>query len=157
LCNRNLGTNSSLIKENIFESLIYTYCFKNIEIMKTIRQKHHLPATPVELYTALTNPFTIELWSGYPATMSTEPGSEFSMFEGDIIGKNLEFKENEQIKQQWYFEGEDKESIVTINLIPDRNNTIIEVLHENVPEQVYEEMLDGWKKIYFGSLKRFFK
>jgi activator of HSP90 ATPase len=125
--------------------------------MKTIRQTHHLQATPIEVYIALTNPFTIELWSGYPAKMSTESGSEFSIFEGDIIGKNLDFKENEKIQQQWYFDGEKNKSFVTLTLKPDKNNTIVEVLHENVPDEVYEEMMEGWKKIYFGSLKRFFK
>jgi uncharacterized protein YndB with AHSA1/START domain len=125
--------------------------------MKTIRQIHHIPATPSEVYIALTNPFTIELWSGYPAEMSTEKGSEFSIFEGDISGKNLEFKENEIIKQQWYFEGEVEDSLVTLSLKPDKNNTIVEVLHENVPDEIYEEMTEGWKKNYFGSLKRFFK
>jgi activator of HSP90 ATPase len=125
--------------------------------MKTIRQIHHLPATPPEVYTALTNPFTIELWSGYSAIMSTETGSEFSIFEGDIMGKNLEFRENKMIKQQWYFEGENDVSIVTLILKPDKNNTIIEVLHENVPDEVFEEMTEGWRKIYFQSLKRFFK
>jgi activator of HSP90 ATPase len=125
--------------------------------MKTIRQKHHLSAPANEVYIALTNPFTIELWSGYPAVMSTEQGSEFSLFEGDIVGKNLEFKVNEQILQQWYFDGEKNKSFVTLNLIPDKNNTIVEILHENIPDEVYEEMVDGWKKIYFGSLKNFFK
>jgi activator of HSP90 ATPase len=125
--------------------------------MKTIRQKHHIPATPEEVYIALTNPFTIELWSGYAADMSTIPGSEFSLFEGDIVGKNIDFKANELIRQQWYFEGEGKESIVTIRLNAEKNNTVAELIHENVPDEVYEEMLEGWKKYYFGSLKRFFK
>jgi activator of HSP90 ATPase len=125
--------------------------------MKTIRQIHHLQATPEEVYTALTNPFTIELWSGYPAIMSVLPGSEFSIFDGDIVGKNIDFKENKKIKQQWYFEGENEESMVTISLKADKNNTVVEVLHENVPDSVFDEMTDGWKKIYFGSLKRFFR
>ena len=125
--------------------------------MKTIKQKHFIKATPEEVFTALTNPFTIELWSGYPAEMSTEPGSEFTLFEGEIMGKNLEFKTNNLIKQHWYFEGEPLESIVTITLKPEKNNTVIELLHENVPDEVYDEMEEGWKKIYFGSLKRFYK
>ena len=125
--------------------------------MRTIRQKHHIPATPEEVYIALTNPFTIELWSGYPAEMSVEPGSEFSIFEGDIVGKNLEFKPDELIRQHWYFEGEENDSVVTIRLSPEKNNTVVELIHENVPEEVYEEMVLGWKKMYFGSLKRFFK
>lgn len=125
--------------------------------MKTIRQKHHLPATPEEVYLALTNPLTIELWSGYPAEMSTNPNSEFSLYEGDIVGKNLSFEENKLLRQQWYFEGEKEESIVTIELKKEKNNTVAELTHTNVPDEVYEEMLEGWKKNYFGSLKRFFK
>jgi activator of HSP90 ATPase len=125
--------------------------------MKTIRQKHHLAATPEEVYIALTNPFTIELWSGYSAKMSLEAGSEFSLFEGDIVGKNLDFKENELLRQQWYFEGEDRESIVTIMLKAEKNNTVAELTHTNVPDEVYDEMITGWKKNYFGALKKFFK
>ena len=125
--------------------------------MKNIRQKHHITAPVEDVYLALTNPLTIELWTGYPAEMSIEPGSEFSLFEGEIVGKNLEFKTNSMIKQHWYFEGEHEESIVTINLKPEKNNTVIELLHENVPDEVAEEMENGWKKIYFGSLKRFYK
>ena len=125
--------------------------------MNTIRQKHHLAASPEEVYLALTNPFTIELWSGYPATMDTIPGSEFSLFEGDIVGKNLEFKENEFLKQQWYFEGEKEESVVSIRLTSEKTNTVVELIHTHVPNEVVEEMREGWKKSYFGALKKFFK
>jgi activator of HSP90 ATPase len=125
--------------------------------MANIRQFHHIPAAIDEVYTALTNPLTIELWSGFPAEMSTEPGSEFSLFEGDIVGKNLEFEKNKFIKQQWYFEGEEEDSIVSITLKADKNDTIIELNHTNVPENMKDEMINGWKKIYFGSLKRFYK
>jgi activator of HSP90 ATPase len=124
--------------------------------MKTIKQKHHLRATTEEVYLALTNPFTIELWSGFPAQMSTIADSEFSLFEGDIVGKNLVFEENSLIKQQWYFEGEPEESFVTIRLKAEKGNTVVELIHENVPDEVFEEMFEGWKKSYFGSLKRFF-
>ncbi|MBN1949585.1 MAG: SRPBCC domain-containing protein [Bacteroidales bacterium] len=125
--------------------------------MNTIRQKHHIAAPREEVYIALTNPFTIELWTGYPATMSTEPGSEFSYFEGDIVGKNLEFKPDELIRQQWYFEGEAEESIVSLNLKDEKNNTVIELVHDHVPAAIYEEMAEGWKKMYFAPLKKFFK
>lgn len=125
--------------------------------MKNIRQKHHIAAPPGEVYIALTNPFTLELWTGYPAEMSTDPESEFSYFEGDIAGKNLEFIPNELIRQQWYFDGEEKESFVTLRLRPEKNNTVVELLHENVPDAVYDEMVQGWKKMYFEPLKRFFK
>ena len=43
--------------------------------MKDYKQYYILPAHPEEVYAALTNPATIQLWSGEPAVMSTEPGS----------------------------------------------------------------------------------
>jgi activator of HSP90 ATPase len=125
--------------------------------LKTIKQTHHIQASVEEVYIALTNPFTIELWSGCTAVMSTDPDSEFSLFEGDILGKNLEFIENKLIRQQWYFEGDTDESNVTLLLIPDKSNTIIELTHTFVPENIYDEMVSGWKNIYFKSLKQFFK
>ena len=47
-------------------------------------------AEPEEVFAALTNPFQIELWSGYPADMKAEKGYVFSLWEGDITGVNLE-------------------------------------------------------------------
>jgi uncharacterized protein YndB with AHSA1/START domain len=74
--------------------------------MKEFKKYYKIPATPEEVYIALTNPLTIELWTGETAEMSTEPGSEFSMWEESIVGKNLEFEENKKIVQQWYFDGQ---------------------------------------------------
>ncbi|NLF43256.1 MAG: ATPase, partial [Bacteroidales bacterium] len=61
----------------------------------------HIKASPEEVYRALTNSFAIELWSGEPAQMEAVAGSEFSLWNGDIVGKNIEFVENEMIVQQW--------------------------------------------------------
>ena len=38
-----------------------------------------ITADPEEVFTALTNPFQIELWSGYPAEMKAEEGFVFFM------------------------------------------------------------------------------
>ena len=94
--------------------------------MKTFKKYFELPTSPDQVYLALTNPITIQLWSGAEAQMSTEVGSEFSLFDGDICGKNLEFEENKKIVQHWYFEGEPEESIVTFKLwlgIPRRSHS----------------------------------
>jgi activator of HSP90 ATPase len=55
------------------------------------------------VYLALTNPLTIQLWSGEEAVISTEPDSEFSLWEENIAGKNREIEEYKKIVQQWYF------------------------------------------------------
>lgn len=125
--------------------------------MKTIEQKHKIDGTPEEVYRALTNPFTIELWSGFRTEMSTEPGSEFSLWEGDIVGRNLEFTENELVKQEWYFEGNEQPSVVTIRLKPKGGKTEVLLEHTNVPDEVFEEMKEGWRDMYWGNIKEFFK
>ncbi len=127
--------------------------------MKTFKKYFELPTSPDQVYLALTNPITIQLWSGAEAQMSTEEGSEFSLFDGDICGKNLEFEENKKIVQHWYFEGEPEESIVTFKLHPGKrpDSTSIELSQTNIPDEAFEDMIDGWNDIYFASLEEFFE
>ena len=124
--------------------------------MKDFKKYYLIPATPQEIYTALTNPLTIELWTGETAEMSTEPGSEFSMWEGSIVGKNLEFEQDKKIVQQWYFDGQPEASVVTIKLHPDKNGTSVELRHTNIPDSEYDSFADGWDNSYYGQLTDFF-
>lgn len=124
--------------------------------MKDLKKYYPLPATPQEIYTALTNPLTIELWTGDAAVMSTEPGSEFSMWDGSIVGKNLEFEDGKKIVQQWYFDGQAEASIVTIKLHPDKKGTSVELRHTNIPDADYDSFAEGWDNSYFGPLSEFF-
>ncbi len=124
--------------------------------MKDFKKYYHIPATPEEIYTALTNPITIELWTGDEAVMCTEPNTEFSMWDGSIVGKNLEFEKDKKIVQQWYFDGEPEASIVTIKLHPDKKGTSVELRHTNIPDKDYDSFADGWDTSYFGALFDFF-
>ena len=125
--------------------------------MKDFKKYYILSATPEEVFAALTNPATIQLWSGDPAIMSTEPGSEFSLWEGNIEGKNIEFEKDKKIVQQWYFGDQEQESIVTIKLFPDRNKTSLELKHTNIPDDDYDNIVDGWNNVYIGSLIEFYE
>ncbi len=125
--------------------------------MKDFKKYYIIPATPDEVYTALTNPLTIELWTGDAAEMSTEPGSDFSMWDGSIVGKNIEFEPGKKIVQQWYFDGQPEESIVTIKLHPDKAGTSAELRHTNIPDEGYDDFVDGWNNSYFGALIDFYE
>ncbi|NLR56531.1 ATPase [Chitinophaga polysaccharea] len=127
--------------------------------MKDYKKHFILAAPPEEVYAALTNPATIQLWTGEVAEMSTEPGSEFSLWEESIVGRNLEFEEGKKIVQQWYFGEEEDEnpSIVTIKLHPSPKGTDVELRHTNIPDEAYEDMVAGWNEQYFGSLIEFYK
>lgn len=125
--------------------------------MKDFKKYFIISATPSDVYLALTNPLTIHLWSGEEAVMSTEPGSEFSLWEGSIVGKNLEFEENKKIVQQWYFEGQEEPSIVTIKLHEDKKRTSAELRHSNIPDEAYDDIVEGWTQQYFGALQEFYE
>jgi activator of HSP90 ATPase len=125
--------------------------------MKTIKQKHIIHATPQEVYAAITNSFTIELWSGYPAVMEAKEGFEFSLFDGDISGKNLKLVENEMLVQNWYFGEITEDSVVTINIMPHEHGTRVTVEHTNIPDEDVAEFEEGWKDYYWGAIKEFFR
>lgn len=125
--------------------------------MKNYKKYYIIPAPPEEVYWALTNPLSIKLWTGEEAEMSTEAGSEFSIFDGSITGKNLEFEEGKKIVQQWDFEGEAEDSIVTIKLHDHKKGTSVELVHTNIPDEVYDEFVEGWNDNYFASLLEFFE
>jgi uncharacterized protein YndB with AHSA1/START domain len=125
--------------------------------MKTIRQHHFISADPEEVFSAITNPFTIELWSGYPAQMEASEGTEFSIFDGDITGRNIRVTPNVQLVQEWYFGDQQEESIVTIDLKPHQLGTKVNLEHTNVPDDDLENIEEGWKEYYWGAIKEFFK
>ncbi len=124
--------------------------------MKDYKKYYVIPAPPEEVYIALTNPATIQLWTGEQAEMSTVPGSEFSLWEESIVGKNLEFIESKKIVQQWYFGDQEEDSIVTIILHPHKQGTSIELRHTNIPDEDYENIKEGWDESYFGALAAFY-
>lgn len=124
--------------------------------MKDFKNYYQIPASPEEVYLALTNPLTISLWTGAEAVMDTVPGSEFSLWDDSISGRNIEFVENRKIVQQWYFGDQPEESIVTIILHPDKKGTSVELRHTNIPDADIDNMTEGWNQDYFGSLRDFY-
>ncbi len=124
--------------------------------MKDYKRYYILPAPPEEVYLALTNPATIQLWTGEKAEMSTDAGSKFSLWDESIVGRNLEFEAGKKIVQQWYFDQEEP-SIVTIKLHPHKNGTSVELKHTNIPDVEYEDIVEGWNNTYFTSLEEFYE
>ncbi len=125
--------------------------------MKDFKKYYTIPAPPDEVYMALTNPFTLELWTGEKAEMSTEPGSEFSLWEGSITGLNLEFVQDQKIVQQWFFGEQEAASIVTLILHPHKKGTSVELRHTNIPDESYEDFASGWDDSYFAALLDFYE
>ena len=124
--------------------------------MKDFKKYYIIPAQSEDIYLALTNPATIQLWTGEPAVMSTEPNTEFSLWEGSIEGMNIEFEPNKKIQQEWYFGEQENASIVTIKLHQHKQGCSVELVHTNIPNEAYDDIVSGWNENYFGALEEFY-
>jgi activator of HSP90 ATPase len=125
--------------------------------MKDFKKYFLIPTTPDQVYLALITEATIQLWTGDKAEMIAKPGTEFSLWDGSIVGKNLEFEKDKRIVQQWYFGDQTENSIVTIKLHQHDDGTSVELRHTNIPDSDYDDIVDGWTNAYFGSLQDFYE
>ena len=124
--------------------------------MKDYKKYYNINATPEEVYNALTNEATIQLWSGEEAIMPSNTGEEFSLWGGSITGKNIELVPGKKIVQEWYFGEQELPSIVTIILHPGKKGTSAELRHTNIPDEDLENISEGWDENYFGSIIDFY-
>ena len=119
--------------------------------MKTITHTYKIKATPDKVFNALTNPQVIEQWSGAPAKMDSNSNSEFSLFGGQITGTNLEVVSNQKLVQTW--PGNTK---VTLSLTANGAETVVDLLHENIPDSEVAKFDQGWQEHYLGPLQKMF-
>lgn len=57
--------------------------------MKTIKQTYLIKASLQDVWQALIDPVIIAKWGGGPAQMNDKVGTEFTLWGGEIYGKNI--------------------------------------------------------------------
>ncbi|MCX2574357.1 SRPBCC domain-containing protein [Pedobacter sandarakinus] len=124
--------------------------------MKDFKKYTYISASPEEVYLALTKALSIKLWTGAEVEFEELPDTEFSFWDGDIVGKNISFEPNKKIVQQWYFGDTKEQSIVTIKLHEDKKGTSLEYKQTNIPDEDYEEFTAGIEEYYLAGLVDFF-
>lgn len=123
--------------------------------MKVIIQKYYIHASVEEVWKALTDPEYIDGWGAGKAKMSGDEGMNFSLWGGDVHGKNTKVVKNKLLVQDWISGDWDKPSIATFKLDQDGENTILDFSNENVPSKEHDDIENGWKDYYFGPLKEY--
>lgn len=125
--------------------------------MRNFKKYYVIPASPEEIYRALTTEITIRLWTGDLVDIDPQVGGEFSLWDGAIQGKFISLEPFEKIVQEWYFGEQEEQSIVTIKLHEHKKGTSFEVNHVNIPDEAFDEIADGWTDTYIGSLLEFYE
>jgi uncharacterized protein YndB with AHSA1/START domain len=124
--------------------------------MPIIRQTYEIEASPDKVFEALVNEEIIEHWSGDEAKMSPEVGAKFSLWGGQMFGTNLEVVKNKKLVQEWCYDQWDEPSKVTFEIKGKGDYTIVELIHEDVPQQSLKNISDGWSLYYLGAIQEMF-
>jgi len=117
-----------------------------------------IPATPERIYHAWLNSREHELMTGSAAEISDEIGSEFSVWDGYITGKNLELNPPLRILQEWRtteFDESDPDSLLEITFVLEKDNTRVTIRHSELPDHGMQYQ-QGWIDAYFTPMKEFF-
>jgi len=124
---------------------------------KIIEQEIVIKTTPHEIYEAFMDSKIHSKFTEGKAKISREIGGSYSVFEGDLTGKNVELIPDKKIVQTWRSEGENWPkgyySTITINLEPVDSGTLIKFTHVDIPEGAYESVKEGWDSYYWEPLK----
>lgn len=125
--------------------------------MPTIKQTYEMAASPEQVFEALVNEDIIQHWSGDEVKMSAEVGAKFSLWGGQMYGTNLEVVKNKKLVQEWCYDQWEAPSKVTFLLKDGGDKTIVELVHEGVPEKSVKSITDGWNLYYLGAMQEMFK
>jgi uncharacterized protein YndB with AHSA1/START domain len=122
----------------------------------TIKQRYRIRASVQDVWRGLTDARTVEAWGGGPADITDQEGSEFKLWGGDIHGINREVIPFHSITQEWSI-GDDwnSPSVVTLTLTPDGEETQVDLLHDQLPDEEVKTVEDGWNTHFFGPLKEY--
>lgn len=121
--------------------------------MKSLKQKYTINASIIKVWDGLVNPKTIDKWGGGKAKMS-EKLSSFSLWGGEIHGKNIQVKKPSKLIQEWFANNFKEPSIVTFTLKREKTKTIVILEHKNIPDSEFNEIKQGWKDYYMIPLKK---
>jgi activator of HSP90 ATPase len=92
-----------------------------------------------------------------PAEIVAEPGGAFKLFNGFILGRNLELVPNERLVQAWRvaYWPVGAWSIVRFVLVEQGSDTKVVFDHTGFPKGDADHLLEGWNGNYWQPLAKF--
>jgi len=123
----------------------------------SLHQEVDLKATPERIYEILLDSKLFTAFSGLPAEVSAAAGGRFSMFRGQIEGRNIELVPGQRIVQAWRPAHWDPGvySIVRFELRGHEASTHVVLDHTGFPEGDAESLGSGWKEHYWDRLTKY--
>ena len=122
---------------------------------KSIRQTVTFKASPHEVYEALMDEKKHATFTESDVKISRKVGGQFSVWGGEISGKNLELVPDKKIVQSWRYSDweEGQYSTATFVLEEVEKGTRLTFTQIDVPDDQYEDIKQGWKDYYWKPMK----
>ena len=114
--------------------------------------------TPKSLFDLYINAKKHSAATGAMAKITSKEGSLFTVHNGYITGKNLQIVKNKQVVQSWRAQGWDKEmtdSILLLNFEQKGKDTVLQLVHANIPDKHAKGIDHGWHDHYWKPWKKF--
>jgi activator of HSP90 ATPase len=124
--------------------------------MKTIKQTILFNTSAQDLYDMLINGRKLTKITGGKATNTEKIGGKFTAWDDYISGTNIELIPGKKIVQKWTCQDFPPGHLtdVSIDLIKKREKqTELVFIQENVPEDLYEDISEGWNQFYWEPIK----
>ncbi len=112
--------------------------------------------TPKQVYDLYMDPKKHSAITGTKVTIEPKPGGKFSAWGGGLSGKFLQLVKDKMIVQSWRsdaFKKTDLDSTLVLQFHAQGNDTILHMVHANVPEQDHKGVTEGWKTYYWLPMK----
>ncbi len=116
--------------------------------------------TPKDIYDLYMNPKKHSAITGGSVTIQPKTGGKFSAWGGGLSGQFLQLIKDKMIVQSWRsdaFKPGDLDSTLVIQLHAKGKDTILHMVHANVPEQDHDGVTQGWKDYYWLPMKKYLK
>jgi activator of HSP90 ATPase len=125
----------------------------------TITQEVTLPVTPVQVYDALVNPKKHSDFTGAKATGKGIEGGAFSAWDGYITGTYRRLQRARLIEADWetseWPEGAAPSKLL-LTFDERDGQTVLTMVHSNVPASQAEAYRQGWIDYYWTPLSEYF-
>src|SRR5687768_17049153 len=121
-----------------------------------LQQTVVLPATAEQLCAMYLDPAAHAAITGLPVTIGAEPGSEFRAFNNQLSGSILCVVPDRLIVQSWHstkFRAGDPDSTLILSFSNEAASGAlgrIDLVHLDVPNHDYQDVVAGWQKYYWG-------
>jgi len=131
---------------------------KAVVAAKAIHQEEDFGASPKRIYEALLNAAQFKAFSGgRAAEIDRAVGGAFSVFNGHIVGRNLDLAPGRRIVQAWRVATwpEGSYSIAKFELQAQGPGCKIIFDHLGFPAELAEHLASGWQENYWIPLKKY--